>query len=78
MIREWRSKLLDGGVSVSIAAKAYRLLRSILGTAVEEDKILARNPCRVRGAGIERPAERPVLTVAQVDAFQGCLQFVAR
>jgi hypothetical protein len=66
MIREWRAKLLRGGVSVSMAAKAYRLLRSILTTAVEEDKILPRNPCRVRGAGTELTPERPVLTVAQV------------
>ena len=66
MIREWRAKLLRVGVSVSMAAKAYRLLHSILATAAEEDKILARNPCRVRGAGTERAPERPVLTVAQV------------
>jgi integrase len=66
MIRDWRAQLLHSGVSVSMAAKAYRLLRSILATAVEEDKILARNPCRVRGAGMERAPERPVLTVAQV------------
>jgi integrase len=49
-----------------MAAKAYRLLRAVLTTAVEEDKILSRNPCRVRGAGEEHAAERPVLTVAQV------------
>jgi integrase len=66
MIRDWRAELLRRGVSVSMAAKAYRLLRSILATAVEEDKILARNPCRVRGAGMERAPERPVLTVTQV------------
>jgi integrase len=66
MIREWRAGLLRSGVSVSMAAKAYRLLRSVLATAVEEDKILARNPCRVRGAGTERAPERPVLTIAQV------------
>ena len=65
MIREWRAQLLRVGVSVSMAAKAYRLLHSILATAVEEDKILARNPCRVR-AGTERAPERPFLTVAQV------------
>jgi hypothetical protein len=35
------AKLLRSRVSVSMAAKAYRLLRSILTTAVEEDKILA-------------------------------------
>jgi Phage integrase, N-terminal SAM-like domain len=51
MIREWRATLLANGVSVSVAAKAYRLLRAILMTAVEDDKILPRNPCRIRGAG---------------------------
>jgi integrase len=66
MIRDWRAKLLRDGVSVPMAAKAYRLLRSILTTAVEEDKIVARNPCRIRGAGTEHAPERPVLTVAQV------------
>jgi hypothetical protein len=66
MIREWRAQLLRSGVSVSMTAKAYRLLRAVLATAVEEDKILARNPCRLRGAGTERAPERPVLTIAQV------------
>ncbi len=66
MIREWRAKLISDGMSVSMAAKAYRLLRAVLMTAVEEDKILTRNPCRIRGAGDEDAAERPVLTVAQV------------
>ena len=69
MIRQWRAKLLAEGVSVSMAAKAYRLLRAVLMTAVEEDKILARNPCRIRGAGDEDTPERPVLTVAQVFAL---------
>ena len=53
-------------MSVSVAAKAYRLLRAVLLTATEDDKILTRNPCRIRGAGDEETAERPVLTVAQV------------
>src|SRR5262245_35319515 len=66
MIRQWRSELLSSGVSVSVAAKAYRLLRAVLTTAVDEDKIPVRNPCRVRGAGDEQTGERPVLTVAQV------------
>jgi hypothetical protein len=51
LIREWRATLLRNGVSVSVAAKAYRLLRAILTTAVEEDGLLPRNPCRIRGAG---------------------------
>jgi integrase-like protein len=65
-IREWRSCLLAQGVSTTMAAKAYRLLRAVLMTAVEEDKILPRDPCRIRGAGSEQAPERPVLTVAQV------------
>src|SRR5215470_16312650 len=65
-IREWRSGLLARGVSATMTAKAYRLLRAVLMTAVEEDKILPRNPCRIRGAGSETAPERPVLTVAQV------------
>ena len=35
MVRQWRSDLLRDGVSVSVAAKAYRLLRAVLMTAVE-------------------------------------------
>ena len=50
----------------TMAAKSYRLLRAVLNTAVDEDRIIPRNPCRVRGADRENPAERPVLTVAQV------------
>lgn len=65
-VRQWRSECLTAGVSESMMAKAYRLLRSVLNTAVREDKILVENPCRVRGADKENPAERPVLSVAQV------------
>jgi integrase len=65
MVREWRAELLSKGVSVSATAKAYRLLRAVLMTAAE-DRIIPRNPCHIRGAGDEKPAERPVLTVAQV------------
>ena len=67
MIREWRATLLREGVSVSyVSAKAYRFLRAVMMTAVEDDKILSRNPCRVRGAGDEHAGERPVLTVGKV------------
>ena len=40
-------------------------------TAVEDDKLLPRNPCRIRGAGTEDAAERPVLTVTQVFELAG-------
>jgi integrase-like protein len=66
MIRTWRADLLSAGVSVSTTAKAYRLLRAVLSTAVDEDKMLSRNPCRIRGAGNEQTPERSILTLAQV------------
>jgi hypothetical protein len=65
IVREWRMALLAEGASASEAAKAYRFLRAVLMTAVD-DLIIARNPCRIRGAGEEKPDERPVLTVSQV------------
>ena len=65
MIRDWRARLLDQGISVSETAKAYRFLRAVLMTAAD-DRIISRNPCRVRGAGEEKPEERPTLTVRQV------------
>ncbi|GIG89201.1 tyrosine-type recombinase/integrase [Plantactinospora endophytica] len=69
LIREWRAELLGNGVSESMAAKAYRLLRAVLMTAVREDEILPKNPCRITGADQEKAAERPVLTLAQVFAL---------
>jgi integrase len=65
-IRAWNSKL--SAHVPGRARKAYRLLRAILNTAVA-DEIIVRNPCRVRGAGQDRSAERPVATVAQVGAL---------
>ncbi|MEX5713776.1 tyrosine-type recombinase/integrase [Parafrankia sp. FMc6] len=69
MVREWRATLLDKGVSVGTAAKAYRLLRAILMTAVKEDEMIRVNPCRVPGADQENAPERPVLTILQVYAL---------
>ncbi len=75
MIRHWRAELLAAGVSETMAAKSYRLLRAVLNTAVDEDQIIPRNPCRVRGADRESPAERPVLTVAQVFELADAMRY---
>ena len=55
LVREWRATLLRNGVSVSVAAKAYRLLRAVLMTAVEEDKILPQNPAGYAVRATRRP-----------------------
>ncbi|MGH3928827.1 MAG: tyrosine-type recombinase/integrase, partial [Pseudonocardiaceae bacterium] len=68
-VREWRSELILSGVSQTMAAKAYRLLRAVLMTAAVEDRLIPRNPCQIRGADKEFAEERPVLTVAQVLAL---------
>lgn len=52
----------------STQARAYRLLRSICSTAVE-DELLPRNPCRIRGAATYRAAERPTLSVPEVEVL---------
>jgi integrase len=68
-VRSWHADLLRGPYpGDSTSAKAYRLLRSILNTAVEDGRIAA-NPCQIEGAGRERPDERPVATVAEVYAL---------
>ena len=65
MVRTWRQGLLDSGVGASTVAKAYRLARSVLGTAAD-DELIRRNPCRIKGAGEEHPAERPILSLPEV------------
>lgn len=64
-VRHWRKSLLDDGVGEVTVAKAYRLLKAIMNTAVD-DRLIRRNPCRIKGAGQEKSPERPVLTIRQV------------
>ena len=45
--------------------QARAQLRAVLNTAVD-DELIRRNPCRIKGAGLERAPERPTATVAQV------------
>jgi integrase len=66
-VRSWRAERLKTTGETTVA-KAYRLLKAILETAVE-DELIRRNPCRIRGAGKESAPERPVATVDQVDAL---------
>jgi integrase len=64
-VRRWRKGLLVAGASPITTAKAYRLLKAIMNTAVD-DGLIRRNPCRIKGAGQEKSPERPVLTVHEV------------
>ncbi|OPC81925.1 hypothetical protein B4N89_14130 [Embleya scabrispora] len=64
-VRRWRATRLEGGVGLSTTAKAYRLMRAIMNTAVD-DGLIRRNPCRIKGGGDEKAPERPILTLEQV------------
>src|SRR5215467_256468 len=72
-VRRWRKGLLDAGVGEVTVAKAYRLLKAIMNTAVD-DGMIRRNPCRIKGAGQEQSPERPVLTIRQVFALADAIE----
>lgn len=72
-VRAWHSDLLANGPGRPTAAKCYRLLRTILSTAVE-DGHLAANPCTIKGAGVEPADERAIPTLDQVDALADHIQ----
>lgn len=49
-------------------AKAYRLLRAMMTTAVRE-QMIAANPCQVDNGGVEPTKERPTMSTAEVWAI---------
>jgi integrase len=67
-VRRWHKSLTDSGTNSVTVAKAYRLFKAVMSTAVD-DGIIRRNPCRIKGAGQEKSPERPVLTIQQVFAL---------
>jgi integrase len=70
-VRAWRAAQLRTGPQQErpfgpvTVAKAYRLLRAILNTALR-DKRIRENPCQIKGADKEPTVERPVLSVPEV------------
>jgi len=63
-VRKWHAELTKSA-GPDQAAKSYRLLRAILATATN-DGLIARNPCVIKGAGIEHAPERPMLDTSTV------------
>jgi len=49
-------------------AQAYRFLRATINVAID-DGIMKENPCRIKGAGTPRHAERPIITPEQIAAL---------
>jgi integrase len=72
-VRQWHSKSLErvaaaGGRGEYQVPAAYRLLHAMFETAVAEE-FVARNPCRIPGAGREPQRERQLLEPEQVWAL---------
>ena len=72
-VRRWYSEMCAGErPGRATVAKIYRLMRTILGTAVE-DELIPKNPCSLKGAGVEKSAERPIASIEQVDALASAI-----
>ncbi len=67
-VRGWHAELASRHPST--AAKSYRLLSTIMRTAVADGLIL-KSPCHVKGAAVEKAPERPVVSVAEIGALAG-------
>ena len=70
-VRRWQSGLAK--TKPAMAPKAYRLLRTILTTAVD-DGLLSENPCKVRGAATERTEERRIPSLVQVEQVASAIE----
>ena len=65
-VRNWNAELRSGSLSETSASKAYRLLRQICQSAVDE-RLLSENPCQIKGAAVEKSAERRIPTLEEVE-----------
>ena len=73
LVRRWRADKLAGGTGPTTVAKAYALLRAIMGTAVA-DLLIRRNPCTIKGASTVHTPERPTATVQEVYDLASAIQ----
>jgi len=70
-VAAWHVKL--AGEKPAEAARAFRVLSSILRSAVRAGRIV-RNPCdQVAGGGVERAAERPIIEPGQIVALAAAM-----
>jgi integrase len=72
-VRSWHASLRTDGVGATTVAKAYRLLKAIMTTAVDDD-LVSRNPCRLRNAGVERSPERKPPSIVEVEAIAAAIE----
>ena len=71
LVRTWWAGL--GKTTPTRSAHSYQLLKTIMNTAVE-DKLIAENPCQVKGAG-KPPKRRDIelLTLPELTAVTAAM-----
>ncbi len=65
VVRSWHAKVAEAHPAT--AAKAYRLLSTVMRTAVTDRQIVV-SPCQVKGGGVEKAPERPIASIPEVEA----------
>jgi integrase len=68
VVRHWHRQALRGTGGRTSIAQSYRFLRAVLNVALA-DEAIERNPCRIKGGGTVKSAERMVATPAEVAAL---------
>lgn len=72
-VRAWHGKLNRGTLHRNTVAKIYRLMRTIMTSAVDEGLVPA-NPVHIRGAAREVLIERPLLTWEEVGGLADAIE----
>jgi integrase len=72
-VRSWRQSLLAKGAGRPTVAGAYRFMRAVLNTAVD-DELIRKNPCRIKGADQDNSPERPTVTIGEVYAIADAIK----
>lgn len=72
-VRQWHGQLSRSELSRNTLAKLYRLFRTIMSTAVD-DGLVRTNPIAIKGAAIERIAERPLLEWTDVERLADAIE----
>ncbi len=72
-VRTWNSDIRAGSISETTASKAYRLLRQIMQTAVD-DRLVRQNPCQVKGAAVKRSKERQIPSLEEVNRLADSIE----
>jgi len=70
-VRAWHQDVMSQ-TGPTATRQAYAFLRAIFTTAVADD-LVARNPCRIRGAGQPHSPERPLIGVETVEALAAAM-----